>query len=451
MIIKFIIIIVFGLFLFSFSENNLIYYQEFNTIIFSYFVCSISYFFATLRQKIDVFHGIHLVSFLYFCLFIISPLVFIINDDTALNGVPVMQGCQNATLIFTGGYLCFLLGYSIIHSNKNYMNLGKNEVTRKTIITALFFWGIGFISSLYFLISSGFSLIYIFTFGSNGVIDSLENQSLFLINFTYFMIAPAIYLFFYSKNKFFGILIFVLTLTQYMIRGTRFIIVIFFISIFIFWYRKRNSLPSIKTIVIMVLIFVFGSAYMQYFRNSIKTGNYESLESNKNSSEIVLNSFVASFDIYKPFYGLVAKYPNFYPHTFGKGIFLDPVIMFMPRTIWKDKPLAVDFTMPEALEKSVGYDNLHRYAMAWPNIAEYYMDFGVIGTLILMFIFGLLIKKSLNYYYSNNMSKVIFYAILFPLLIQIVSRGFTAGNLGIFIFLFLPIYFINKTLKVKNV
>lgn len=442
-----IFIIIFGLFLMSYANENVIYYNEYMTIIFSYYVCTLSYFFVVLIKKNDIFNIIHLVSFLYLCLFILAPLVFIINDDTDLNGVQVMAGCQKASLIFTGGYLSLLFGYMSVIPQSKYIFFRKVNLGRKPTMISLFFWVIGFISSLYFLLSSGFSLMYIFTFGSDGTVTNLENQSLFLINFTYFMIAPAIYLMFNLKSKSLSVLIFILTLTQYMIRGTRFIIVIFLISTFLFWYRTRNILPSTKMIITSVLIFISGSAYMQYFRNSIRTGSYDSLDKSKSTSEIILNSFVASFDIYKPFYGLVSKYPSIYSHTYGNGMFLDTLAMFIPRILWNNKPLAVDFTMPTALENSVGYDNLHSYAMAWPNIAEYYMDFGILGTFTIMFLLGLFIKKSLKYYYNNNISNIIVYSILFSLTIQIVSRGFTAGNFGIVLFLLIPIYFINKSIK----
>ena len=79
--------------------------------------------------------------------------------------------------------------------------------------------------------------------------------------------------------------------------------------------------------------------------------------------------------------------------------------------------------------------------MAFPNIGEFYFEFGPIGVVVCMFIFGVLcanLKVILKK--ADDIEELIIYSVTFLALVQIIGRGYIPSNFYLLIFLNLPMF-----------
>ena len=73
------------------------------------------------------------------------------------------------------------------------------------------------------------------------------------------------------------------------------------------------------------------------------------------------------------------------------------------------------------------------------NIGEFYANFGIIGIIVLMFLFGYIVSKLKSMYEDPSENRLIMYSILYPLLFQWVARGNFSGNFYYTLFAFVPL------------
>ena len=185
--------------------------------------------------------------------------------------------------------------------------------------------------------------------------------------------------------------------------------------------------------VIGALLFI---SIMGFMRHGLRTGSVTDWSSF--SIDDILYALETNFNIYKPFYGLVTHYPSQYAYTLGGSMIYDTITHFIPRAIWPGKPLAIYSTMAIAMKNSTNAFTLDHAAMAWPNLGEYYMEFGIIGSVLIMFWFGRALKKSIRLYESTTIDDIILYAVFYGFTMQIITRGYTPTIVGLLIFLYLP-------------
>lgn len=427
------------------------YFKEYIVLLISYFTVAGIFILIVIKYNIDIFQPFILISILYICIFSITPMLLIVQGKTDAHGVDVMAGCIKATIIYMISYIAFVAGYVLFNiklnkidylKNDNEIKYNKNKILKMSFII----WLVSYILSMLYLAGIGRNPIYVLTIGSKGIVQSTSIGGLlgFISNFSYCMIIPYIYIFFFSKNTFFKLIIGYLTLTVYLARGFRFIIIIMFASLIVAYYRNKKKKPSTYTIIIILTIALVFIGALGFARRDLKTGG--NVDWKSFGIENIVYALESNFDIYKPFYGIVQNYPSNYEHTFGKSIFLETIMMFIPRAIWPSKPLAIDSSVLLAIRRSVSEFSILVAGMAVPNIGEYYVDFGVIGCIILMFLFGTASKWTTRFYFrkNNNLHDIILYSVILPSFLQIVIRGYTPSVFYIVLFLILPNFFIRK-------
>ena len=425
------------------------YYQEYGILCISYFFVVGLFVFMSIKYKVELDHPYILISILYIMIFTITPIVLISIGRTDSCGVDVMGGSIKTTCIYMISYFAFTIGYFSKYvpikyeTNKKKLSCSENK---RLIKISLLLWSIGFIICLYVLLSSGKSLMYILTVGAKGDVQTNDNNSLGAIsNFQYFMIIPLIYIIFYSKSKFLKVTILFFTIIAFLASGFRFIIFIIIISIAIFYFRYNKKKPNffvclIIGIGLMVMITVIG-----YMRSDLRSGN--DIDWSNLNIDTVWFSLESNFNIYQPVYGIVEKYPKEYPYTFGKSMFLETITMFVPRMIWSDKPLAINSTTSLAIRRGISDDAILKAYMAMPNLGEYYVEFGILGCIILMFVFGRIYKWTIKLMYSKSYHDLALYSILLPMALQLVTRGNTPGSFYFVIFMILPSFIIRFSIK----
>ena len=397
----------------------------------------------TKTRSADILLPIHLISYLYLGLFFITPILLIASGDEKCHGVNVMGGCYSATLIFLIGYIAFVIGYRFSRRYRETAVIEYDSIQlpqKNLVVVAVLLWGIGCISAILYLASTGKSLSYILSFGQQGNVSEYTTSSLgvrFLISFSYMMAMTYVVIFDKAKSIALKVIIGLITLSLYYVCGYRFIIIIVFVGCVIISFRRRNKELSYSRALLILLCILVMISVIGYSRRAVRSG--QSITGNPFNAENIIYSLKSNFDIYQPFYGLVEKYPSEYPHTLGGSMVKDTLAMWIPRAIWSGKPTGEEQTMTIALMNSVSEFAIKGAAMAWPNIAEFYMEFGIIGVCILMYLFGRIASVSVKWYHSNNYKDVLKYAILMPTFLQLVIRGYTPSNVTMLVFLFIPL------------
>ena len=177
-------------------------------------------------------------------------------------------------------------------------------------------------------------------------------------------------------------------------------------------------------------------------RGAMRSG--ESATVKKIDNDNFIYTLESNFDIYKTYYGVVQTYPSKEDFWYGQAVIASPVIMWIPRFIWADKPLGTEYPLTIGIKKSCGDYAIEGAAMASPNITEYYLDFGVLGVIFYSFILGVICKRMLKLYYSNSLYGVIQYALFCGFLIQLINRGYMAQLVTLIVILYLPLLFYRK-------
>lgn len=416
-------------------------------LLSAYFIIIGLFFIVTNIYKIDIFDPFIFVSILYIGIFILKPIIDLLSLSIYSHGKDISGGCIKATIIFIISYLCFCLGYvyqkNLKKEDEN-INLYLKKEDEKKLNLAMFIWIISIILCLIHLKSVGFSIEYIFSFGSKGNLDKEPTNSvlLFLSNFAVTLITSWMYILVYSRNKVLKIVITLIMAIYLIMRGGRWLLLIFFGAPIIYYYTKRKKRPSMVLLLIILTIVLCIFAFVQVTRSGIKHGNGIIFE--KFTPEILLAPFESDLGTYKIFYGLVESIPRRMSFQFGKSIIVYTLIMFIPRAIWPSKPIS---PVHEVVEVAINY-SARISGSAFPNIGEYYYEFGVLGCIIFMVIFGIVVGKISKLGMSDDKEKIILYSVLVPFLFQWTARGSFPHNFYSTIFLILP-YFLIKLIKNK--
>lgn len=433
---------------FYINDYNGEYTVELWFIFLSYIVVAIMYVQTiTTMNEFDFFHPIHVVTFLYLCIFGITPILLVGAGREDCFGVDVMPGCIKATTIFLAGYIAYCVGYSVTSIRNTYPKIIEERKifieTKRLLYVSIIIWCIGLIGDSLYQVSTGKSIFYVLSFGATGEFDfgseTYVNSELvrFLINFGYCMIIPLVVVFNISKSKILKMAMLFVTASVFYVHGFRIFLVIMLLGIILSYLRMNNKKLTTANLAILMLILLIMIGFLGFTRHSVR-GGY-SIDFNEFSFDDITYALESNFNIYQPFYGLVTKYPSTYNYTMGSSIFFDSIIMWIPRILWPGKPLATEQTMTIGLKRAVSDYAIDHAAMSWPNIAEYYMEFGVIGVIVIMYILGKVCKKSINLYHSSNFMSLVIYAVFLPTLIQLVIRGYTPSNITMIAFLFAPL------------
>ena len=403
--------------------------------------------FLIIKYDMDIFEPITLVSLLYYAIMFFAPLLCIVREDTTLFGVDVFGGCIRGTWVFLLSYVSFVFFY---YRNKksiydNYKLFQIEKQTNLIVFVMLAMWIGCLLITLIYDVSSGKSPLYLLSFGRLGSVSNEMSESSLqiVINFSYCTLGCWMYLErYWNKRKLVWIL-YIITLSLFITRGFRFIVVIALIAPIIRHYIRKQKRPSIIVIGVFLLVLLVGLGMFGNIRNSLRTG--QEITNSTTVTESIEDVFNSDFTIFKAYYAIVEACPQKIGYQYGKQIFLYTAIMAVPRAVWPGKPLPL---YPEVLSKAV-----NSYAAmagtACPNIGEYYFEFGAFGTIILMGFFGFLCGELKKHIKNRTETGIISYSILLMSLIQIIGRGYMPSGFYLLLFLSLPQIFMYLLSRVR--
>jgi len=436
------------LILFSLMRLNAHQYEyERNLVCILFGITMFVYYNTISSYQFDFFHPIHVYMVFYICIFFVTPIFLIDIGEERCMGVDVMSGCIKATFIVLLGLVAFCLGYNNVKTSEVQLPVQKlnAKIARKVLRTSYIIFIITYVISLNYAMRSGKTLASIFSLGAftyTRIYQDVGDQLLFLINVSYSLLIPWLFICVYEKNWLVKLITSFLLFSLFVSYGWRFIIYIMIFGYLI--VHTRISGKKIKFLKIALLggILIFYSTVQGAIRNDIRSGNKANFEGF--SMENIAFTLKSNFNIYQPFYAVVDKYPSQYDFYYGQSCFVYPIIMWVPRFVWKDKPLGKDYPNCEATRNAINESAITDAAFSYPNIFEYYIDFGTVGVLFISYILGSICKKMLKRYNSGSIYDIIIYAIFIGFLIQFINRGNLSQLMTLLFFLFIPIRFYRK-------
>ncbi len=407
-------------------------------LLFANIVFALVFTWVVAKKQVDIFEPFVLCSAILYLLFTVAPMTFLVQGITSLYGAYMMDGCIKGTLIFLFSYLAFVIGY---YRRSNFFDSQQEEFVGAIWITA-------FLLSLVYHLLVGRSFVYVLSLGRFGGGAGVRDVSFkFLINVSYSMIPCLLYIYCYSKNKLINLIVTYLTVSVYIVQGFRFILIVFAVSVLSLYYIPKRKRPGITTIAAFFCVCVLMMIILGNVRNSLRAGT------GVNQGAFSLDSFgyilYSNFNIVLPYYAIVDKMPEIHPYTLGRAMILETFITAIPRAIWSGKP--TEYTNVRMINLCSGVDLTGIAGMAAPGLAEYYIDFGVIGCIVIMYFMGRILANMKKLYKENvnNVDNLVLYCSLFPLLFQFIIRCNTAGNILQAVFLLGPVMAVKQIRKIR--
>lgn len=445
----FFIILIVALFV-LFQLNGYQYEVEHNFLIIGFIISYIIYWSCCNLSKFDFFHPIHIYFVFYFFIFFITPLYLINAKDTLCVDDNVMGACIKATIVVIFALLAYAIGYSStkIKSLMPQVVLSVKQGAKKKILEKSYvIFIVCYVISVYYALYSGKTLLGILSLGTIGSSTmptfAGNDKMLFMINISYSLLVPWLFIFTYSKNKIMPAILSYLLVSLFFSYGWRFIIYILIISFLVIRSRILAKKIKFSQIIILVVILLLFSVFTGSVRNDVRAGEKSQFEGF--NSDNISYTLQSNFNIYQTYYGVVGTYPEKADYFYGQACFVYPFVMWIPRTVWQNKPVGTDFPAGVALLKSC--PSALKEAMSFPNIYEYYIDFGPIGVIVITFFIGVFCKKMIRLYNSNSIYDVICYALFVGFLIQFINRGYIAQLITLLVFLYMPLFFYKKYFK----
>lgn len=414
---------------------------HFNFLVISLIVFTGIYCFGISSSINNLFQPLHIYAFFYICIFFLTPCYMILAHEEDCHGVDIMDGCISGTIYVIIAFISFLCGYLRRQSNQvieEPLEVPSETKIKKILRTSYIFFGIACALNLVLLIAIGYNLNYLFTLGGNGLANvvGIPDNLRFLFNTGYVLLVPWLFICAYG-NKWFAFIGAYLLFVIFFAYGWRFIIYIVAVSGAIVFYRTRNIQPKVSHILVLGALLFLYSTIGGMMRGAMKSGDSATIK--KLDSKDFTYTLESNFDIYKTYYGVVKTYPEKEDYWYGQAVFASPIIMWIPRYVWPDKPLGSEYPLTIGIMKSCGENAIRGAAMSSPNITEYYLDFGLIGIIIFSFILGVVCKYMLMLYFRKSLYGVIKYALFCGFLIQLINRGYMAQLVTLIVILYLPL------------
>lgn len=404
------------------------------------------YSFGIYKSINNLFQPLHIYAFFYICICFLTPCFMILAHEEDCHGVNVMNGCVPGTIYVILAFISFLCGY-LRKQNKQVkaesLEVPSESRIKRILRTSYIFFGIGCALNLFLLISIGYNLNYLFTLGGEGLakVTGIPDNLRFLFNSGYVLLVPWLFICAYGK-KWHALVGAYLLFIIFYAYGWRFIIYIVAVSGAIVFYRTRNKQPQMSHIITLGAILFLYSTIGGMMRGAMRSGENAAVKSVE--TENFIYTLESNFDIYKTYYGVVQTYPSKEDFWYGQAVIASPIIMWIPRFVWPNKPLGTEYPLTIGIMKSCGDTSIKSAAMASPNITEYYLDFGVIGVIVYSFILGIVCKRMLKLYYGKSLYGVIKYALFCGFLIQLINRGYMAQLTTLIVILYLPLLLYRK-------
>lgn len=257
----------------------------------------------------------------------------------------------------------------------------------------------------------------------------------FLSYCSYSLIGSWLMIFLYGKNRALKIATYALMLAILFFGGSRAPLLIPIVAPIALVYIRDGKSPSLTNVTIAIALLVLLFAIMQVARVGIRAG--AGLDLSGETFLSLFEPFYAEIDDFKVYYGLFGTVPDKHSFLFGSQMLLASITILIPRAIWQGKPEPQIYDIINVLYGQRAVAD----GVAYPNLGEYYVEFGFLGIVACMFILGLVCRYARELYTegSKRSLSLVLYCLIYPALFQVIIRGYMPQNFTMLLFLLAPV------------
>lgn len=229
--------------------------------------------------------------------------------------------------------------------------------------------------------SLGMALSFLFLFLSHKVIAGI-----FIPLFSIFAGCYAARLFVEKKWALF-VLITCVSLGSLLGGFTRMYPLLFILVLALNYYTRAKKVPYVKVSLFLVVGFlslILMREYRTYQNVDLERLKSTYFSQNTKALRVILLKSVDTYHSYELYRNVVRDFPKVHNFYYGESL-VKPLTFFIPRDVWKDKPESLTNKIPRLY---YGSTRGGHYSSGFTIAGEFYVNFGVIGTVVLFFVFG---------------------------------------------------------------
>ena len=350
------------------------------------------------RRRFDPFEPIVLFAAAYGVMFVIRPTAMLARDAVSYTG-PRTTFDVSATFtemlgISLLGAVSFVAAYELVvrRADRDTATVAGPDLDfgRATLLAiGLAALGIGSFA-VFLVLSDGIATLEaIFRSGREAGLDSAIEANRYLWQAFYVLVPAAVILLAVGSTArrpavvVVALVLIAIFLLRSIPLGARISLLPLVGGLFVLYYLRRSSRPSLRTLVVLVLLAVFASAFLSDLRARTTRGEtvVETFARAASPSRLADSVLLGpDSEMAATFAAALTVIPESLGHSYGETIFGDLVIRPIPRPLWEGKPLP-------PRERLV--------ATLWPSEQEgdainpefsvllfLYWDFGLIGVAI---------------------------------------------------------------------
>lgn len=398
------------------------------------------------RSGIYIFEPFAFITLVMVLLYLVAPIFQFASGSTSRYGVDVVRYCVPATCLVMLGYFSFFVGYEYplgkSRSERRHTAVGYREVPNdladKLVRWCSWIWIAAYALNFYYYLRKGFDFVYILTGGLSGAAlnDFTSDDGLaFLAYSKFILLGTWMVIYAFGKNKGFKAVLYVMTLLTMFLGGGRATLLIGILAPIVFYFARNKKSPRGTSVAAAFFCLFALFAFMQVARVGLRTG--AGVDVSGMGVSDFLNPFGAEIDDFKSFYALLGVVPSMHDYLYGSQMILYSLVLLIPRAVFPAKPSPA---VHDLVALSLG-DQAVLNGNAYPGIGEYYVEFGIVGVVVCMWLFGVISRHLKNCYLftEGKSTAMIAYAIIYPTLFSFIIRGYMPQNFTMTLFLLLPI------------
>lgn len=252
----------------------------------------------------------------------------------------------------------------------------------------------------------------------------------------------------------------ILTFLSFSESSRRVYINVFIILLIVFLaYLKEQKIEIQKrTKIILSISFIVFFVFLNYLRSEHNFGiGYIPNDKIKNTINYITT--LRSIDTFFNTGYTIETVPGNFDYLYGRS-YLSLIFGFVPRAIWSEKPLS--YSSDIAFRQRTNYPiesvddwySVNQYSLSPGFVGEAYANFGIVGVIIISYLFGVFTK----YFDSLNYNKSIFanpsilpYLAFYPIFILLLRGDFYAAtifSIQLFIFLKFLLWLVSSKTKI---
>jgi oligosaccharide repeat unit polymerase len=400
---------------------------------------------ACIRRRLDPLEPVYLAAVAYFLYFVFAPASDLLAGEKYFFGKLVTPLVPRGSAFLAVGIVAMWAGYyargigrRIARAIPGPSNRPDGAVAYACVLglVALVLFGTYIqIAGLSWLRFLSLGQVHHALSSSDGSLGS-ENpfQNYFYSTVDWLTVAFMLLYAFSRRGRVWLLPIFACLLLIYTTIGFRYRVLILVMAPVVYWYLAGRRRPGVVVMVTAALCCIGMIGIIGNTRRAFRTGS--DVETDQLSLESTGESFTRSLDIYQPYLAIVDAFPDRRQFLWGSS-FAYLLVQPIPRRLWPDKPEAPI----KRIDRMILNDVAAKSGVAYPNVGEFYVNFGVLGIAVGMWLFGIsmrILYEYLRKHEDNDWARIA-YALALPFLVQVISRGYFVQIAQEAAFLFVPL------------